>query len=114
MKIKTTLLVITLAASSLVFAGSERKAPRADRSDRIAEKLNLTEAQQEQFKIVMQSKHERMKAAMEVIHEEIINELSTFLSDDQMQKVKEHQEQRQDLRQHVREHKKMRHFAPKH
>ena len=113
---KTTLMFLTLAVSTFAIAGSERMAPRAERGDRIVENLNLTEAQQEQFKLVMQNKHEKMKAAMEVVHEEIKAELATFLTDDQLAKFEENMEKRHELRQHSKEHKKMRKHrqAPNH
>jgi Spy/CpxP family protein refolding chaperone len=114
MNMKTTLLVLTLATSNFVIAGSERMAPRAEAGDRVVEVLNLTETQQEQFNTVMQGKHDKVKAAMELIDEEILNELSNFLTDDQMQKVKQHQQRRHELRQHASEHKSMRKHPPKH
>ena len=109
---KTTLIALTLVVSSIAIAGS--KAPRAERGMRIAENLNLTETQQEQFKIVMQNKHEKIQAAMEVIHQETKAEMATFLNDDQLKTLEESMQKRHDMKKHRKEHKKMRkHHAPK-
>ncbi len=106
---KTTLIILTLVMSSMAIA--ESKAPRSERGERgerITERLNLTEAQQEQFKLTMQNKHEKMQAAMEVVHEETKAELATFLTEDQLQQMEDSMEKRHELRKHSKDHKQMR------
>lgn len=105
MKLKTTFIALTVFSFAAV-AGPHHK-HHEDKYDRIAEKLELTESQQVQLKEVMQAKHEKIKAAMELIHNETKAELSAFLSDEQVEKLQKRMEKRKEMRKFAKAHKKM-------
>jgi len=93
MKTKLLIIALSLTFSSLILAGSGGKHKGGknygERKNKLASALNLTEEQRPQFDAVMVKKHESMKAAMQIIHEDTKAQLAQFLNAEQMQTLNE-------------------------
>lgn len=105
---KTKILLVTITLIVSLAASADPRAPRVDRSERLAKKLNLTEDQQELFQQTMRNHREEIKTARESIQAETKAELATFLDAEQMQKLEERKETRQSIRKHRKQHKNRR------
>ena len=104
MKTKLILMAVLLTSSSVLFAGScdneKRKGPHGEGAkgkqfrQHVLSDLNMSEAQQKSFDIIMANKKEKMKAAMDVIHNDTKSELSEILTEEQMQLLEEKQQKK--------------------
>ncbi len=57
--------------------------------DRMIEKLELNDEQATQFRTVMQTKHEKMRAYHKEQYQETLSQLETFLTAEQLQEFQE-------------------------
>lgn len=104
MKTKLIIMSLILSASSVLYAGScehnkgEGHRGEGNQGEQFRERrmndLNLSEAQQKSFEIIMNNQRESMKAAMDVIHTDTKTELSKVLSAEQMQLLEEKKQHR--------------------
>jgi len=112
MKTKLILMAILLTGSTLLLAGPcehhEGNGPNKERHSgkqlrqQFLQDLNMSEAQQKSFDIIMENKKEKMKAAQEVIHNETQAELSEILTEEQMQMLDEKHQKMGKARKHMK------------
>lgn len=86
------LLVCIPLVSVAAFACPKDKGER--HADRMVEKLELTDEQADQFRDVLQNKRESMRTFREERHQEMVKQLETFLTAEQMQGFQEMRERR--------------------
>ncbi|MGI9227789.1 MAG: hypothetical protein ACR2PU_03255 [Gammaproteobacteria bacterium] len=86
------LLVCIPLVSIAAFACPDGKGEK--HADRMVEELELNDEQFDQFRDAMQTKCENMRAFHEEQHQEMLKQLETFLTAEQMQEFQEMRERR--------------------
>jgi Spy/CpxP family protein refolding chaperone len=104
MKTKLLIIALSLTFSSLILACPDGKQAcgkhKGERKNKLASALNLSEEQRPKFDAVMVKKHESIKAAMQVIHEDTKAQLAQFLTAEQIQTLDERKKKHRSMKLH--------------